>query len=796
MREVQLYINNKRVDLFKDEEIQVTSTIQNIQDISKVFTDFSQSFTVPCSDNNNSIFDYFYNNDVDGDFKARNRVPARLEINNVPFRTGLVQLEGSEIKNNEANYYKITFYGEVVTLKDKFGEDKLADLDYSDIAFEYTGENVEETITSTADLDVRFPLITSDRIWMYDEGTSSEDIRQSAGRIGFEELFPAVKDKAIIQAIEDKYNVSFSSLFLNGDYFNNSFTLWKNQKTADFTSAPTSLIFDIQQPDPISNVDDVFVQYIDPNIYLGDPSYYWVGTPYHEIELYISAPGVYYVDIYKNNALSTTIAGNLTGLHTVTVTDNIGGLNDYYYFKVRLQGATGVVTGHITYSFHYNFVDPDPVSGGGGSGVEIWEDDITTIAIGNDFGFNVYAPDITVSDWFSGILKQFNLTCFPLDDADTFQVEPVEDWYNYGGEVNITPYTETESIKVDRPKLYKRIAFEWQESKSFINEAFDGFFGRQYGSLDLDFPYDGNEFNVKLPFENLLFQKFSDTELQVGFCTTKAEVGNGYIPKPIKLFLDKSRDTEFYFFDGTSTNLLTNYIPFGQDQYSNLENFSQNFGLDTSSLKGQPIINSLYKTFYEPYIQNLFNDKTRVVTVKAHLPLTMLALLTLDDAVILRDKKYRINEMKTNLTSGEVELELLSDWLVQSGSPSFPSAPIDGDGGTVIVPVKPVKPENPTKRFDGGGGYVTIDVPIETSFVTGTPSLPATFTGEDTLELVISTNTTGAVRYNTLPVTYYNPDGSILSTTVIAITQATNDSFLLTEDGGYLLQENLGRIIL
>ena len=66
MRKVQLYINEQLVDLFDDEKIEITSSIQNIQDISKVYTDFSQSFTVPCSDNNNAIFDFFYNNDVDG----------------------------------------------------------------------------------------------------------------------------------------------------------------------------------------------------------------------------------------------------------------------------------------------------------------------------------------------------------------------------------------------------------------------------------------------------------------------------------------------------------------------------------------------------------------------------------------------------------------------------------------------------------------------------------------------------------------------------------------------------------
>ena len=56
MRSVQVYIEGQRLELFQDEQIQVNSSVQNIADISKVFTDFSQSFTVPASSHNNAIF--------------------------------------------------------------------------------------------------------------------------------------------------------------------------------------------------------------------------------------------------------------------------------------------------------------------------------------------------------------------------------------------------------------------------------------------------------------------------------------------------------------------------------------------------------------------------------------------------------------------------------------------------------------------------------------------------------------------------------------------------------------------
>ncbi len=44
-RIVGLFIEGVQVELFNDEQINVTSSVQNISDISKVFTDFSQSFT-------------------------------------------------------------------------------------------------------------------------------------------------------------------------------------------------------------------------------------------------------------------------------------------------------------------------------------------------------------------------------------------------------------------------------------------------------------------------------------------------------------------------------------------------------------------------------------------------------------------------------------------------------------------------------------------------------------------------------------------------------------------------------
>ena len=136
MRTVQVYIEGQRLDLFNDETISVTSKQQDVQDISKVFTDFSQSFSVPSTPNNDAIFSHFYNSDV-GDlqdvstiFDANQRRDAFIEIDLTTFRRGKIQLEKAEIKDNQAYSYQVTFYGDITSLKDKFNDDKLVNLTY------------------------------------------------------------------------------------------------------------------------------------------------------------------------------------------------------------------------------------------------------------------------------------------------------------------------------------------------------------------------------------------------------------------------------------------------------------------------------------------------------------------------------------------------------------------------------------------------------------------------------------------------------------------------------------------
>ena len=55
MLNLQLFIEGQEVDLFKDESVTLTQSIQDIMNLDKVGIEFTRSFQVPASKKNNKI---------------------------------------------------------------------------------------------------------------------------------------------------------------------------------------------------------------------------------------------------------------------------------------------------------------------------------------------------------------------------------------------------------------------------------------------------------------------------------------------------------------------------------------------------------------------------------------------------------------------------------------------------------------------------------------------------------------------------------------------------------------------
>lgn len=187
MQELILYIkpqfrNNVsqdyvKVDMFSDENVTLTQVIQDVRDIDKVFTDYSQTFSLPASKINNKLFQHWYNPDIDG-FDSNIQSEAIIELNYQPFKSGKIQLQEVKMKHNKPSVYKVTFYGKTVSLNNTFGEDQLDDLAWlNNFAFANSTSNVKDglnlgldfTVSSVSYTDaIIHPLISREQRYIYD----------------------------------------------------------------------------------------------------------------------------------------------------------------------------------------------------------------------------------------------------------------------------------------------------------------------------------------------------------------------------------------------------------------------------------------------------------------------------------------------------------------------------------------------------------------------------------------------------------------------------------------------------
>jgi hypothetical protein len=726
-RRIQIWIepiqdsgDYEQIELFNDEQVVVNSSVQNISDISKVFTDFSQSFSVPASTINNAIFQHFYQSDVDANVDHNVRRKAYIEIDLTPFRRGKISLEKANLKDGQPESYQITFYGDIRTLKDAFGEDKLTDLDLTSLEFAYSGAEILDRITDlTTDYDVRYPLIANTRLWTYHHG--SEDVTTTAHAIQYNELFPAVKVSKLFEAIESTYGLTFYGTFLLDPKFTNVFLIGKNTNEYQFLTETKKV-----------DIDQVIATLVTPpNTY--DPSNYvniytseittqeLIGVLFHTITFQItnlSVAGTWYIEVFQNGNYYQTIQGDTTGSFGNITIQNTSGLNDVFTFQMKASTSMD-----IDMLIEYSITDANAITNYAQMST------VTTSLTGN-VSLNQTLPDMKVADFFSGILKEFNATCVGVAE-DEFEILPLDEWYAKGAIVDVTEFTDLESIDIERIKLYKKIAFKYQDSESFVNKNYFKITNQQYGNVEYQYAYDGDEYVIESPFENLLFTRSEDNMGDyaiLGYFLNESY--NAYTPKPTLLYLYGESDVlahDIKFYNGSGHDNISSYALFGQDfTYQNTK-YSLNFGADNSIIHNETIQNGLFATYYFPYLTNLFNLKNRLIYVKTNLPISLLTGLKLNDRLIIRDKRYIINEMKSNLTTGDVEFSLYLDFRPISGGLLNGGKPISLDGSAQCVDV----------RIDLPNGAVQADLTCATAGVTITPS---TINADSVVEICVPAN--------------------------------------------------------
>ena len=833
MIDLEVYIGNSKLDLFDDENVTLKRSVKNYREIDKLFSDYSQTFSIPASKNNNIIMEHWYDSDVQQTFNPSSKKSARLEINKHVFKKGFIKYESSQIKDGEIDSYSITFFTALVNLKQIFADDVLTDLPSTNVipyntyasalenriqqnevllpmispsrnwtlnglpdigTINYNGfasadnENKYLRFTANTDANDNLDLLNSAVIYrstdnagqyylpigigivVTDQTTSWEiniydrannfNLEYASGSItgnaniqanilqqqsGQKELVyefiyspicefgilntavingamvvwrfeygvngallyefkPALALSKIVENIESKYGLTFSSDFLGTSAFTDLF-MWTNREigVGNHFESDWSLI---DSPDTI----------IDPNGIWQNASSRLRVTPtdgdvINQIEFRIGTKTsrvtgsnfpiplpTLLVEEWLNGAVTNTTEYELEDEETyyrIALNFTRPSSGDVQYIKFYVKSSfpevyEWLITSTSTY-LDFTLVGRDREFDNDGSCRfhffnSTYIDDVTGLTKSVNGGL----PAMKVYDFFSSIIKMFNLVIVPDDnDNNIFEVLTLEDWYSNGDTVDLTKYADQSEEEVMTISLFNEINFKYEPTSQLIGKEFsDNNTGVGYGDLKTSLidsfgdPLGSDTFEVKVPFVNPSWNRLTNTASTSSIAPFLSEL---LVCLMIDSELKPINDKPFIFYYAGQKNISANTAysvrkfystpPTIADKYE-VYNLCYQFNTDddsfTNSLCFGSEINpltlndgsasspSIYNTYWEDYITDIYNNRMRRTIVKTILPLGVILTLKVNDTIVIKTKSYRINDMSMNMITGETKFELLT----------------------------------------------------------------------------------------------------------------------------------------
>ena len=722
----------ERLELFDFESIEITSSIQNVRDIGSIFTDFTQQFTIPASKTNNRILKHFYNLYLTNGYDARVKRLGFININGIPFRNGYIRLSEANIRNGKPFSYSITFFGAIVNLKDILGDDELKDLSsLGEYDHDYTLDKVhsgfkvglglnpnfgqqgqEDKVIESTDADLIYPAISADNKWSYDSNGASAPETYNQGLdvniygtnpaygISFTQLKPALKVKKVLEAIETKYeSITFSNDFFSNTDFNQLYLLLHAKKGV-LADSDSGLSEELSLDLSLLNFSKSNQSGVNNNIL---PITTWTrnrfGRNYTKTcfisvgirAITTSGSGNYNVKVY-NGLNDLLLEGNYSGVGgTEFLTTTLSSQEEKIWdIKIVISSGSELnqfeLTANLTDEEEYlddDYYD-DPVVRDYLSSA-LYTSKITTLF--ENVIINKQVPKIKVIDFLKGLFNAFNLTAYVVDGV--IVVKTLDEFYKDGVDRDLTKLLDISDSTVKRAELFSNINFEFQKPTTFgvINQnevAQDDFGNLQFqgtvNGKNGNLVFDGGSYDIKLPFEKMLYERLSDEKdlslprvpFGYGWLVNKDEAPT--ITKPVLFFnINTPVNSTDYPINFIGINgSVTKYNRPSNSSFT--EESSLNFGEEIDEFTSNSVTSSLFNNNYKNYISNLFANTSRIVNYTCIFNLNTLLRYEMNDRVIINGNPYRFNEIKTNLSTGKSEVELITDFEpIDTQAPTVPT---------------------------------------------------------------------------------------------------------------------------
>jgi hypothetical protein len=476
------------------------------------------------------------------------------------------------MKNNRPSIYKVTFFGNTVSLNNLIGEDELQNLNWlSNFDYNPSDTNVRLGLQDGLDVSVDsvnytdaiiYPLITHTQQYIFNSTgdfdnfgniaytSSSVDSSYYNKRGVFpEDLKPAIKFSLLIKAIEEQYDIKFKTgEFLDSSVFSNMY-MWLHRDKGR--------IIDIKTVD-ITNQTNVCSVGSDSTYNVESNSCGWYGrfsgienntlteqsggkfkitgqlnddgqSPQWEFRVDIEPTDltipytVEIVDTLTDNVLSRkeNVLGDQTIRRDIFTNSLYPPLIDGAYFinvnqtielAIRVKSEDVLSFDATTHykSIWTNFDTGDHTSTSA-TIMYYARYAYSTITLStNTLRVLEQLPKIKVLDFLKGIFKMHNLTAF-IDNNNEIVVKTLDSFYSGGDTIDISKYVVTDQHTISTTVPFSEVDFKYVEPKTILAQQYLKTNNKRFGQLEyISDVSTSTKYEIEAPFEHMMFERLND----------------------------------------------------------------------------------------------------------------------------------------------------------------------------------------------------------------------------------------------------------------------------------------------
>ena len=687
---LRLTINGIDAELYENAPVNLRLQYSDVTKIQNAAGSFSQTFRLPLTPHNRTIFDNIDEVGLRNGLNLQQRLEASLHSGTLPLMTGYVQVKTVYMTKEHYAEVEVVFFSGALDLRSELKGSLLSELNLDAYDHDLTYANVTSTWAGTGSIypEIRYGLIDRGRNWYIPDNPVGVD----GDPLLLSELTPFVQAKVLVNAILDEAGFTYESTLLTSADFANVYVPCYNggvqigpkdvvdenlratlsSSGQSTTTGYTKLNFSDTLTgcyDPGSNYSTTSDTYTVPLAGLYDIrfTFSWNNIAYP------TSQG-YYRITYGSTTTSIIPLGARQGDNYITVVENVLlGAGDTIYVEVIHTGATPT-----------DFVSDGNFNTGQSTSLEVIAKEPYG---GYEIGVAENLPEMTQIDFLLSLQTMFNLVFVPdRNKPNHLHIETYSDYMGAGSSRDWTNKVDYSKDLVIKPTtdLQKR-EYQWTHApgRDFINEEVQRSLDRVYGRQlvrETTNEFATGSLELSTSFAPFLVSNVPGSTIPIHRSLTSDGKGVDS-PMPMICYyggLSERFGTTIILDETATQRTVTAMAFFGlhENDDPDVTDNDLSFGVELPlyTIAVNPS-NTLYIKYWAQYVTELYSSDARVVTCHVRLTEADLADLEFNDVIYIRDTAYRILTLSYDANTPSVAkaelLMKLDDVALCEDTPTF-----------------------------------------------------------------------------------------------------------------------------